>query len=130
MNLMENLWTEKESELTKLLALKEKLLSNFDTTTLANYLITIADLEGLELQEEEKVFILDFFEKNNNAELQLYLFAIFEYGKAFNYLNTLRYGLFRVLSIKDLLRKREFEKNELDLIRAEKILDKNEGISL
>ena len=77
MKLMNKLWNEKETELTNLLALKEKLLSDFDTTTLANYLITIADLEGLELKEEEKESILDFFEKNNDTELQLYLFAIF-----------------------------------------------------
>ena len=126
MKLMNKLWNEKETELTNLLALKEKLLSDFDTTTLANYLITIADLEGLELKEEEKESILDFFEKNNDTELQLYLFAIFEYGKTFNYLNALRYGSFRVLSIKDLLQKREYGKKELDIRRANEIIDNNE----
>ena len=46
MKLMNKLWNEKETELTNLLALKEKILSDFYTTTISNYLITIEDLEG------------------------------------------------------------------------------------
>ncbi len=102
---MDNLWNDlKKSELANLLALKERFLkSNNDPTLLGNYLLTLANLEKIQLSITERNEILAFFRNQANWSLLILIFENLEYGKQFNYLNMLRICLMKTgLNIKKI----------------------------
>jgi len=105
MKKMDNLWNDlKKSELANLLALKERFLkSNNDPTLLGNYLLTLANLEKIQLSITERNEILAFFRNQANWSLLILIFENLEYGKQFNYLNMLRICLMKTgLNIKKI----------------------------
>ena len=122
---MDNLWNEQtQIELENLKTLKKKLVdSKEDISVMGVYLITIAELEGINLIEEEKEYILKFFQEQTDAIDQITLFKALEYAKYFNYLNSVR--LFTPksgFSIKNFLKKMQCIREEADYEQLEEFI--------